>query len=64
MDKSEKKKAKKKFYWGVTSWDPNGKAILFEGTYSDCWKHLVKEFGQYKLSYIVGELGLKIERIN
>lgn len=54
MDKSKRKI----FYWGVT----RNKQILFEGSFSECWKFMVDEFG----SFTVGDLskvGIKIERI-
>lgn len=65
MEKSPAIQPPKKHYWGIVSWEPdyNPPRIIFSGSYNDCWRYLVENFGQYKLSYLAKELGLKIQRI-
>lgn len=58
----EKSKTKKHF-WGITHTGNAAKEILFSGSFKDCWKQLIMDYGDMTLNKLT-ILGIKIERIN
>ena len=53
MDKSGK------HYWAVLQ----GRDILFQGSHSDCWAHLVEQYGKFTVADLVKK-GIRIGRCN
>jgi len=49
----------KRNYWGIVRENGN---VVFDGTFVECWDHLVKTFGDRTLKEII-EAGYKITRI-
>ncbi len=47
----------KSTYWAIFQL----KEIIFEGTYSECWKELVSRYGDQKVQSLV-ERGIRISR--
>ena len=49
----------KKYYWAVFQ----GRDVLFEGSFNDCWQHLVSSYCNQTVRSLV-ERGIRISRSN
>ncbi|WP_020474489.1 hypothetical protein [Zavarzinella formosa] len=49
----------KRYYWAVFE----GRQPIFEGSFNDCWKHLVATFGHETVAHLTAN-GIRISRSN
>lgn len=49
----------KKYYWAVFQ----GRDVLFEGSFNDCWKHLTEQYSNETVANLV-KSGIRISRSN